>query len=139
MAANVKMALDTGCGEPKWTRGDSRNLRNGNQLTTDNCPCGTSLGSANGCRKPSEWVPLSILLVELAGSYLPSLDQVSRCILTTSMFRTFIHFQRRAQLWTCNHPRKNTLHLGCGTRHTEVWHSVGADGLLSQQIRTIHV
>ena len=43
------------------------------------------------CRKPSEWVPLSILSVPLAGCLL-SLDQVSKLILTTSAFRTFVHF-----------------------------------------------
>ena len=87
----------------------SRDLRNGNQLTTDSCPCGTGLGSANGHRKPSEWVPLSILSVLLAGSCLPSLDQVSRRTLTTSMFRTFVHFRLKTPLWTWDYPRKNAL------------------------------
>ena len=87
MAANAKTALDTGCGEPKWTQGDSRNLGSGNQPTINNCPYRTSLGSVNSYQKQSEWVPLSILSAPLAGC-LSSLDQVSKHILSSAQVST---------------------------------------------------
>ena len=85
------MALGTFYGEPKRILGDSRNPKSRDRLIIDNRPCRTGFGGVNGCRKRSEWVPLSILSVPLAGC-LPSLDQASKHILTTSAFRTFIHF-----------------------------------------------
>ena len=69
------------------------------------------------CRKPSEWVPLSILSVPLPGC-LPSLDQVSKHILTTSAFRTFIHFLPRTHCGPAIIHENTLPGMRChGTRH----------------------